>query len=309
MKRTLAIASLFSVGWLILGCDTFTAVKGTIDTTKGTIDEAKGTADQSQDQVKAEREKRKGGGKGGATAGGAEVADDDGDRLHAKDAPLNAPIDNQVSATKGDKYDWRKVIFGGKPGIATFELHWDEESSNIDVDVYNQYGDNVGKSPPKLEGQQVKKVLVQVTPGLYYVRVSAPGKSDGSIYTLVIKWKGPGGPPVALPAAPPPPPPGGGPALPAAPPVGLAADPTKLLGTLLSAYREGSNWVLYLDKGSAARVRIGMTGNLLEGTDGDKLVDGASFSVTQVVDDKKSIAQSSYGKPLGKNKRIVLNLK
>jgi hypothetical protein len=92
-------------------------------------------------------------------------------------------------------------------------------------------------------------------------------------------------------------------------PVPLASDPTKLLASIVQLHREGSTLVLYLDKGSSAKVREGMTGQILDGPDGDKLLDGATFSVTQVIDGSKSIAQSSYAKPTGKNKRVVLNLK
>ncbi len=53
-----------------------------------------------------------------------------------------------------------------------------------------------------------------------------------------------------------------------------------------------------------------MSGALLDGDDGDKLVEGGSFSITQVVSDSKSIARASgLTKPLGRNKRVVINLK
>ncbi len=295
----------------LTGCDAITSAKGSLDNAKGQADDAKGQADQGKDQVKGAKGKKGGGGGGDDGAAG-----DDDTRLTAKDAPVNQPISDSVDFKK-DRYDWRKVTFAGRPGIATFELHWDDEKSNLDIDIYNEFGDNVGKSPPRLEGQQVKRVLVQVQPGLYYYRVSVPGKVDASIYTIEVKWKGQvvapapavaaapaPAPAPAAPAAAPQPVPGAPPA-----PTGFAADPTKLLGNIVTAYRDGSQWVFYIDKGSASGVRPGMSGSVLDGTDGDKLVDGAIFSISQVVDANKSIARSSYAKSLGKNKRIVLNLK
>jgi hypothetical protein len=66
--------------------------------------------------------------------------------------------------------------------------------------------------------------------------------------------------------------------------------------------------VLYLDQGGAAGIKPGMTGAVLDGADGDKPLDGGSFTISQVVDKSKSIARSPLAK-LGKNKRVVINLK
>jgi hypothetical protein len=82
-----------------------------------------------------------------------------------------------------------------------------------------------------------------------------------------------------------------------------------VLGRIVSAYRDGAGWVLQLDKGASAKLRSGMSGNILDGADGDKLVDGANFTIAQVVSADKSIARSSMAKPLGANKRFVVNLK
>jgi hypothetical protein len=299
---------------VIAGCAAF----GQVTEGVGKVGETAGKAKGEADKGKAESDKGKAG-KGGG--GGGEEEDDDGNRLQAKDAQINTPIDDKVNHKKGDKADWRRVQLAGKPGIATFEVHWDEEPSNIDIDVFDKFGTNIGKSPPKLEGQQVKKVLVQIDePGLYYFRISAPKATDGSIYTAQVKWKGPAvplPPPVAKveekPATPgaPPPAPGAPPPAPGAPPAPtpLAQDPTKLLANIVSAYKEGSTWVWHLDKGAGAKVRVGMSGNVLEGPEGDKLLEGATFSITQVLDDTKAIAKSTFAKPLGKNKRVVMTLK
>jgi hypothetical protein len=295
----------------VAGCAGLGAVTEGVGKVGETAGQAKGEADKAKGQTDANK---KGGGKGG------EEEDDDGNRLVAKDAQINTPIDDKVHHKKGDKADWRKIQLAGKPGIATFEVHWDEEASNIDIDVFDKFGTNIGKSPPKLEGQQVKKVLVQIDePGLYYFRISAPGDKDHSIYTAQVKWKGPAVPlpPPTVAAKPeekpgtPPPPPGTPPPPPGTPPapVPLAQDPTKLLASIVSAYKEGSTWVWHLDKGAGAKVRVGMSGNVLEGPEGDKLLEGATFSITQVLDDSKAIAKSNFAKPLGKNKRVVMTLK
>ncbi len=92
-------------------------------------------------------------------------------------------------------------------------------------------------------------------------------------------------------------------------PLAFALDPSKLVGSIVQYHREGSMLVLYLDKGSGGKLREGMSGNILEGPEGDKLLDGGTFTIAQVIDGTKSIAHSNYVKQPGKNKRIVVNLK
>jgi hypothetical protein len=303
---------------LLAGCaaaagaqDTASQTKGGLDSTKGMIDDTKGQVQAEKDKkAKADEEKRK------LESG---EADEDGSRLKAKEAPINQAIDDSVDFKKYDRNDWRKFQLEGKAGILTVELHWDDEKSNIDVDVYDTDGVNVGKSPPKLEGQQHKRVLVEVPqPGLYYVRISAPTDKDASIYTLRVKWGGKSKlsppvvaqtPPATPPATPPgtPPPPPGTPPPPAAP-VPFASDPTKVLGKIVTAYKEGSTWTLLLDQGSGKKIRAGMSGSVLDGPDGDKLLDGATFTITNVMASNKSEAHAGLSKPLGKNNRFVVNL-
>ena len=51
-----------------------------------------------------------------------------------------------------------------------------------------------------------------------------------------------------------------------------------------------------------------MTGNLLEGPEGDKMVDGGAFTISQVLDGTKAIGKSFMKNPPGKNKRVVIHL-
>jgi hypothetical protein len=167
-----------------------------------------------------------------------------------------------------------------------------------------------------MEGQSKKSILVQVKPGLYYVRIKAPTEKDHSIYTLHVKWDGP--PMIVANTNPPPPPPdagtspaAGGTTGPVVPPVVVSPlnDPNKLLGNVISAYRDGNGWVLYIDKGSSSKLRQGMTGGMLEGGDGDKYLEHGDFTISQVVDGGRSIARTNLSKPPGKNKRCLINLR
>ena len=61
---------------------------------------------------------------------------------------------------------------------------------------------------------------------------------------------------------------------------------------------------------SSQKVKSGLTaGSILDGDDGDKLFDGGTLTIAQVVGDSKALARCPMSKPLGKNKRIVINLK
>jgi hypothetical protein len=183
--------------------------------------------------------------------------------------------------------------------------------------VFDQFGVNLGKSPRRIEGQSEKKILIKIDdPGLYYVRISGLQKTDSSIYTMMVKWKGPPAPlPQTSAGAAPPPAAPGAPAAAAAPcPPGQncppAPDPNKVYGTIVSMLREGSTVTLYLDKGAAAELHAGMQGTILDGPEGDKPFEGGSFSIHQVLGATKSIGKTStLQKPLGKNKRVVINLK
>lgn len=319
MRNVLVLCSFVLIG--SAGCSTLSGIKTNADAVKGAADDAKAQKDAAKQQVDDEKAKAAAKENGGAGPAGPT-------RLEATDAPPNQPINDKIDFKKGKINDWRKFqLVGGKRGeIATFILHWDEESANLDIDVFDQFGVKIGKSPPRLEGQSEKKILVQIEDaGMYYVKVSGPTKADSSIYTMEVKWKGAPKPAVAAAAPPPgpapvpggpavPPPASGATVAPAPCPPGqvcpVAPDPNKVFCTIVSVAREGSTVTLYLDKGSSAGFKSGMLGTVLDGPDGEKPLDGGNFSLTQVVGSSKAIAKSTtLSKPLGKNRRVVVNLK
>jgi hypothetical protein len=306
----LGTASTF--GLLTSGCSAMSAVSSGVQTGTGAVQQGQSTTDAAKGGL--DGAKNLAGGDKKKDGPDAEGPGDDDDRLHAKDAEINTPLNDKVDFKKLDKEDWRKFQLQGKPGVATFELFWDNEKAELEVDVFDAYGVNVGRSPPRLDGQSVKRILVSVQkPSLFYVRVRAVGEKDRSIYTLNVKWAGP---PVAIaanppqkrndPPNPPPqktdPPPG-----PTTPP-SILNDPNRLQASIISAYRDGNGWVLYLDKGSSQKVRQGQSGVILEGADGDKLVDKGDFTISQVVDGEKCIARTNLPKPPGKNKRVLITV-
>lgn len=327
---TAAVSVLAAASVSDMGCATLDAVKGGMDAAKGAADAVKG-------QVK-----------GNMKAGTPDKDGDDNDRLHAIESEYNMPLDDKIDFKKGDKVDWRKFVLNGKPANATFELHWDEDKANLDLDVFNENGTLVAKSPPRLEGQSTKRIIMKIDkPGLFYVKVSGQEKADISIYTMSVRWEGApakgdkdkGGDQQAAAdkgAAQPDqkgaagdkgtaagdkgaaaaqndkgaagqPPPGADKGQPP-PPLPFAQDPTKVVGSIVTAFREGTVWNLQIDRGSGQKIKVGLKGNLLEGPEGDKLVDGGAFTINKILDGNKATATSYMKNPPGKNKRIVIYL-
>ncbi len=324
---------IFASAGLDMGC---AAAAGGLGAAKGGLDAGKGAFDAAKGQVK------------GQMKGTPDKDGDDNDRLHAIDSEHGMPLDDKIDYKAGDKNDWRKFNLAGKPGTATFELHWDEDKAELGMDVFNENGTLVGKSPPRLEGQSTKRIIMKVDkPGLFYVKVSGAENKDRSIYTMSVKWdgapakgdkdKGEAGndkaaqndkgaaqndkgaaqndkaaadkaaadkavadkaaaDKAAADKA-------------AAVPIPFAQDPTKVLANVVSAYKEGTVWTLQLDKGSSMKLRTGLTGSLLEGPEGDKMIEGATITINRVIDGNKAIATSYMKNPPGKNKRVVIHLK
>jgi hypothetical protein len=64
---------------------------------------------------------------------------------------------------------------------------------------------------------------------------------------------------------------------------------------------------LHIDKGSAAGVKVGMSGTVLVGPAGEAPLAGGGFRVVQVLDEGKSVARSSL-LSLGRNTRVMITL-
>ena len=65
--------------------------------------------------------------------------------------------------------------------------------------------------------------------------------------------------------------------------------------------------MLQIDKGSAAGVKVGTTGVVLEGSSGEHPMAGSEFKVTEVIDAHKCKAKSK-AKSVGRNSRVLLQI-
>jgi hypothetical protein len=80
-----------------------------------------------------------------------------------------------------------------------------------------------------------------------------------------------------------------------------------VVGKVVNSFRESDGKLtLYLNKGSKDKLRVGMAGTILEGSDGATKLDGASFTITKVISDSQAVATSPYSKSLGKNNRFMV---
>jgi hypothetical protein len=238
----------------------------------------------------------------------------DGKRSGAKVLKTNTPVTDEVNFLNQDRSDWFVLTLKGRPGVLNTVIHWDSEASDVMIDVFDEFGKQISASPVRNKGAKEKALLTQIDKtGTYFVRVTAPSRADGTVYTMEAKWEEPREappPPVASNDPPPPPPePRPRPVREPRPPREPKEKPTgeTVQGRVVSAYREGAGLTLHIDKGSAAGVRTGATGNVLLGPAGEDLLEGAEFKVVQVLGDTKCVGKASIGS-IGKNTRVVINL-
>jgi hypothetical protein len=238
----------------------------------------------------------------------------DGKRSGAQVLRPNKPKTDEVSYPGQDKTDWYVIALKGQPNVLTTEIHWDTDGSDIMIDVFDEFGAQIAASPVRAKGAKSKKLLTQIDkPGTYYIRVTAPTKADGSVYTMEAKWDAPADLPTVVEADPlPPPQPPPPPRRPHREHVERPDPPEKasgdtIQGHVVSAYREGASLTLHIDKGASAGVKVGMSGTILSGPSGEDPLQGGSFKVVQVLDGNKSLAHSSL-QSIGKNTRVMITL-
>lgn len=228
----------------------------------------------------------------------------DGKRSLANVLQPNQPVTDEVNYPEQDKSDWFVINLAGKSGVAAVSIHWDNVESELNVDVFDEIGKQIQASPSREPGANQKMFLVQIDHGgIYYFRVSAANKLDHSVYTLLVHWELP------VVAAPEPPPPKREPRRPLPPQKHerREAPSHSIQGRIVSAYREEGSFTLYIDKGSAAGLKPGMTGSVLEGPSGADPLEGGEFQIIKVLDANKSVAKCTIHS-LGKNSRVSIDV-
>ncbi len=232
-------------------------------------------------------------------------------RSGAQILDVNKPHTDEISYQGQDKTDWYRVELHGKPNVLTTKINWDNDASDVRIDVYDEFGQEIAASPVRDKGTKAKKLLTQIDkPGIYFIRVTAPTKTDGTVYTMEAEWEEP--PPVVIAPPPPPPPPQEvveekphkhrEPREPREKPTGETVQ-----ARVVNAYREGNALLLNIDKGSGAGIHVGCTGAVLQGAAGEDALDGGEFKIIKVLDANKSVGSATL-RSLGKNNRVAITL-
>lgn len=231
-------------------------------------------------------------------------------RSGARPLPLGRALTDSVSWPKLMRTKWKAVEVDriGRVSILDCQLAVDRPEVDLDIDLFDTIGKQIGFSPAGPAPGGSKRLAVPVSQaGTYFVRVRAARPQDESDFSLRCEFEAnaartpPQQPETPTEAA------DGGAApdlAPATAPGELAAD-AGVEGRVLGAYREGEFLVLQLNKGSAAGVRVGMKGKLLEGRSGRKVLEGGDFEVVQVVGPTGAIARARLPQ-LGANVRAVI---
>lgn len=228
----------------------------------------------------------------------------------AKPMEINKPETDSVSWPKLLRTKWKRleIANNGVQPILDCELRIDNTGADLNIDVFNSLGTQIGFTPGPAPNK-LKKLAVQIDElGTYFVRVQAAQPKDESDFSVICKWDEL----QQTAEAPKPVRHGKRPPKPDAPVKEETLEEKAEKGTegrVVTAFRDGDKMQLLIDKGAAAGVRVGTEGTVLQGKSGRQPLDGATFRVTKVLDDGKCQGETG-ARSLGKgNNRIVLFLK
>jgi hypothetical protein len=215
-------------------------------------------------------------------------------RSGARPLPAGRAQTDAVSWPKLMRTKWKTVDLGalGRDNILDCQVAIDRADVDLDLDIFNAIGTQIGFSPGPTPAKS-KRLAVSISePGTYFVRVRAARPQDESDFSLRCDWdpNAPRGKPkIDLPDL------GTGEEPDLAPvavlPPGELPPDAGVEGRVVGAYREGEFLMLQMNKGSAAGVRVGMKGKLLEGKAGRKVLEGGDFEVLRVVGPAQCIAR------------------
>lgn len=234
----------------------------------------------------------------------------DAKRGGAKLMYINRAETDSVSWPRLLRTKWKRIDINnpGVQNIMECELRIDNTGADVNMDVFNSLGTQIGFSPGATPNK-LKKLGVQIDElGTYFIRLQAAQPRDQSDLSVICNWE-------EQPATPEPKEKPEKVRKPRTPKAEAKAEETieekaekGTEGRIIQSYREGDKTILNLDKGASAGVKQGTEGTVLAGKSGREPLAGGTFKVTKVLDDGKCQAESTV-KSIGKNNRMVLFLK
>ena len=83
-----------------------------------------------------------------------------------------------------------------------------------------------------------------------------------------------------------------------------------ITGNIVQSFQEddGKTYV-YLDKGSAAKLRLNMKGTILLGKEGGQPMDGGSITIVKILGESQAKAVLDNGRSPGRNTRFMFQAK
>ena len=240
----------------------------------------------------------------------------DGKRSTAQKLDVNKPHTDEVNFLQQDRTDWYEVELKGKPDppVLTALINWDNSNSDVNVDVFDAFGAQIAASPVRGKGEKQKQLFVPIPqPGTYYIRITAPTRADGTVYTMEAQWEEP---PQVISQ---PPPQREEPPVAEEKPKHRSHEPREprepkekppgetVQARVINSFREGNGLTLQIDKGSAAGIHMGDTGVVLDGPAGEDPLSGGEFKVIKVIGPDKCIGAATL-RSLGKNNRVAITL-
>jgi hypothetical protein len=217
---------------------------------------------------------------------------------------INRAETDSVSWPRLLRTKWKRIDINvpGVQNILDCELRIDNTGADVNIDVFNSLGTQIGFSPGPAPNK-LKKLGVQLDEfGTYFIRLQAAQPRDESDLSVLCEWEEQAAPPEPAPVKV-----KKGP-LPPKPPVTAGHGEKGTEGRIMQSFREGDKTILHLDKGSDAGVRQDTEGIVLAGKSGREPLAGGNIRIVKVIDGTRSVAESTV-KSIGRNNRMVLFLK
>lgn len=106
----------------------------------------------------------------------------DQERAAAVAVPVGQAFDDRVSASEGDRTDWKRFRIEDADQV-NVAVYWDDPDVEASIEVRNAFGNALGRRE-HAKGEPVDRLSATLEEGDYFLAITAEG--GGSVYTLEI---------------------------------------------------------------------------------------------------------------------------